>query len=91
MRTPRHHPAIRRAAGDGWVVMCRDCHRDKESSIPVGIELPVTSLYAAELIRDNHLRQTGRRDLQGSRSSQGAEPGALERPGTRPQTPPAVA
>ena len=51
MRTPRHHPVIMRTEDLRWVLMCRDCHEDNRSAIPLGIDLPVGSLRAAELIR----------------------------------------
>ena len=49
-----HHPVIRQVEDGRWVVTCPDCHRDRQSSFPIGIDLPVTSLLAAELMRDNH-------------------------------------
>jgi hypothetical protein len=49
-----HQPVIGRIEDGRWVVTCQDCHRDRESSPPIGIDLPVTSLMAAQLMRDNH-------------------------------------
>jgi len=92
MRTP-HHPVIRQIRDGRWAVTCRDCHRDEASSIPIGIDLPVTSLFAAELIRDNHAgRHAGKQGGTGSLSPerrQSSQPVETQR--RRPQTPPAVA
>ena len=92
MQGPSHHPTVMRTEDSGWVVMCRDCLGDQESSVPVGIGLAVTSLFAAELMRDNHVRQTGLRDISRYRPS---EPSGFGQPlditQTRPQRPSAVA
>jgi hypothetical protein len=60
-----HHPKIARRADGAWVVECAECRSDTTSSIPLGIDMPLTSKETAQLLRDNHAgmrRRPGARD-----------------------------
>jgi hypothetical protein len=49
----RHHPIVAEHSDGRWVVKCAECRRGN-ASVPIGIDTPVSTVYMAELLRDNH-------------------------------------
>lgn len=49
-----HHPKIVQRCDGCWMVVCDDCARDRQSSTPVGINIPVESREMAQLLWENH-------------------------------------
>lgn len=49
-----HHPKIVQRSDGRWLVVCEDCARDRESTTPLGINTPVESRHAAELMWEKH-------------------------------------
>ena len=49
-----HHPKIVQRSDGCWLVVCQDCRRDGESTIPDGINSPVDSFEAAQLLWEGH-------------------------------------
>jgi hypothetical protein len=49
-----HHPKIVQRSDGRWLVACADCKRDGEAATPDGINSPVDSFKAAELMWESH-------------------------------------
>jgi hypothetical protein len=48
-----HSPAVRKRSDGVWLVRCRDCEQGR-APVPIGIDIPVSTLRMAELLRHNH-------------------------------------
>ena len=52
VRSP-HNPGIIQRADGPWIVECREC-RDGESSVPIGIGMPLLDRVTAQRLAENH-------------------------------------
>ncbi len=50
-----HEPTLVKLNDGRWRVSCHQCRAAKAAPIPIGIELPITSLLEAEAILRNHV------------------------------------
>jgi hypothetical protein len=48
-----HNPVVRKRSEGVWLVRCRECEQGR-APVPIGIDIPVSTLRMAELLRDNH-------------------------------------
>jgi hypothetical protein len=56
-----HQPTITRRADSAWVVHCAQCHADRTTALPVGINMPLGARETAELLCENHSGANSRR------------------------------
>jgi hypothetical protein len=71
-----HHPEIARRPDGHWVVTCRECVGDRDSTVPIGINMPIRSRHLAEMLCANHAgrRSAGHVHRPGSSIGTGAKP-----------------
>jgi hypothetical protein len=63
-----HHPVIAHRSDGRWMVTCPECAIDRNSTVPIGIGLPLGSHHLAELLCENH---AGRRAWRRSEPTSG--------------------
>jgi hypothetical protein len=61
-----HHPKIVQRSDGRWLVACDDCERDHDSVAPDGINSPVDSFEAAELLWESHCERRNSPALEGN-------------------------
>ena len=49
-----HHPRISQRPDGAWMVECAQCRNDLDSTVPIGIGMPLRDRDTAERLRDNH-------------------------------------
>jgi hypothetical protein len=56
-----HNPKIAQRTDHTWVVECPQCRRDLNSTLPIGIGMPLRDRETAERLRENHAARQVRR------------------------------
>jgi hypothetical protein len=55
MQSP-HYPQVAKRNDGSWVLNCRECQRDTyNSSVPIGIGIPLESEDTARRLQENHV------------------------------------